>query len=65
MHSPAKKRAQIELLREEIDAIHFANSLYWKRADGPPTRDARAEYQRRLDRLEEIRKELSKLKEPP
>jgi hypothetical protein len=56
----ADKRARIAALNKEIDAIHFANSLYWQRRETNST-TARAEYQRRLDRLDEIRRELGQL----
>jgi hypothetical protein len=48
-------------LSVEMDAIHFANSLYWKQGHSQ-TVAARAEYQRRQDRLEEIRTELAQLR---
>jgi hypothetical protein len=51
--------ARIAALQKEMDAIHHANSLYWKHSE--PTLAARAEYQFRQDRLEEIRAELAKL----
>jgi hypothetical protein len=48
-------------LTSEIDAIHSANSLYWGQGESA-THEARAEYCHRLDRLEEIRKELAQLR---
>jgi len=42
-----------------MDSIHVVNSLYWQR--GEATSEERAEYQRRLDRLDEIRGELAYL----
>ena len=39
---------------EEIDRIRSADLQYWK-AGQEQSRDARAEYHRRQDRLEEIR----------
>jgi hypothetical protein len=39
---------------EEIDSLHFANILYWREGN-EHSREARAEYQRRNDRLQEIR----------
>lgn len=53
------KKTRIATLNEEMDAIHSANSAYWKHSN--PTVAARAEYQHRLDRLEEIRRELAQL----
>jgi hypothetical protein len=47
-------------LHEEIEGIHFVNSLYWNRKEAV-TLEARAEYERRKQRLEEIRAELAKL----
>ena len=48
---------KITALNSEMDIIHFANSSYWG-----GTSEARAEYQRRQDRLEEIRAELAQLR---
>jgi hypothetical protein len=39
---------------DEIAALHYANVLYW-REGAMHSRDAKAEYQRRQDRLQEIR----------
>jgi hypothetical protein len=51
----AKNR--LAVLSEEMDGIHFVNLLYWE--DGADaTRKARAGYERRQRRLEEIRGEL-------
>jgi hypothetical protein len=51
------KHKRIAALHEEMDAIHFANRLYWdQKSHG---RDADSEHQKRQSRLEEIRKELS------
>jgi hypothetical protein len=48
-------------LAEEMYAIHVANRSYWEQ--GPsPTHEARADYQRRINRLEEIRREFSELR---
>ena len=54
-------RVKIALLTAEMEAIHFANRLYWERGEAA-TLEERAEYQRRQDRLEEIRAELAKLR---
>jgi hypothetical protein len=56
----AERKARIADLNKEMDAIHFVNSLYWQRREANTT-TARAEYQRRLDRLDEIRRELAQL----
>ena len=45
---PEKNHARIANLNEEMDAIHYANELYWKR-DGLVTHEGRAEYQRRQE----------------
>jgi hypothetical protein len=54
-----KGKARIAILIEEIDSIHSANKLYWERK--APSREARAKYQHRQDRLEEVRSELAEL----
>lgn len=61
MEIDAKKKARIAALNEEMDGIHFLNSLYWRRGESQTTTE-RAEYRRRLDRLEEIRKEVAQLR---
>ena len=61
MEIDATKKARIAALSEEMDRIHFVNSLYWERGD-EVTAEARAEYQRRQERLEAIRKELDQLR---
>jgi hypothetical protein len=61
MENDAEKDARIAALNEEMDGLHFVNSLYWQQGEAHTT-TARAEYQRRVDRLEEIRRELSQLR---
>jgi hypothetical protein len=61
MQSNISTNTQIAALTVEIDAIHFANGLYWKQ-ENFQTVAAREEYQRRQDRLEEIRIELAQLR---
>jgi hypothetical protein len=61
MEPDEKKATRIAALNEEMDGIHFVNSLYWERGEAV-TSEARAEYQRRQDRLEEIRVELAQLR---
>jgi hypothetical protein len=57
------KGARIAALEAEVHALYFSNASYWKQ--GPAASlSARAEYRRRLDRLEEIRCELSQLRPP-
>jgi hypothetical protein len=43
---------EITILREEIDAIQFANVLYWRQ--GKHSREATGEYYWRQRRLREI-----------
>jgi hypothetical protein len=56
----ARKKSIVAILSQEIDAIHVANLFYWKSADRELGREARVEYERRRERLEEIRRELRK-----
>ena len=51
---------RLAALTEEIDAIHFANSLFWKHKE-TRTRGATAAYQSRKERLDQIRGELARL----
>jgi len=60
MEIDAKKKARIAALGEEMDGIHFVNSLYWQRGEAV-TSEERSEYKRRLDRLDEIRREIAQL----
>ena len=48
-------------LKEEVNFIHFADVLYWRQGT-ESSREARAEYQRRQDRLREIRHEFLDLR---
>jgi hypothetical protein len=55
----AARDRRIAILKEEIDSIHVANFAYWHRKDDrEPSREARADYQQRRERLEAIRHEL-------
>jgi hypothetical protein len=56
----ARRKAQIALLRDEMDTLHRANLLYWKKGRGQTSAE-RAKYQFDEDRLEIIRSELAKL----
>lgn len=60
MEPDARVKARIAALYEEMHTIYFADRRYWERGQAA-TPDERAEYQRRQDRLEEIRKELALL----
>jgi len=42
--------ARMNALRDKINSIHLANVLYWRQGN-QPNRDARAEHQKRQDRL--------------
>lgn len=64
MEPDTKKKARIAALGEEMDGIHFLNSLYWRKGEAA-TSEARAAYQRRVDRVEEIRRELAQLRQHP
>ncbi len=61
MEPDAEKKTRIAALQEEMDAIYSADRRYWNQTKGI-TRDARTEYQKRQERLEEIRKELARLR---
>jgi hypothetical protein len=56
----ALRQAKAEALQNELDTIHFANKLYW--ATEEHTHEATAGYQRRQERLEQIRIEMQELK---
>jgi hypothetical protein len=61
MEPDGKKGSRIAILNEEMDAIHNANSLYWKQGQSQTLAD-RAQYEFRQERLEKIRKELAELR---
>jgi hypothetical protein len=50
--------ARMNALRDKINSIHLANVLYWRQGN-QPNRDARAEHQKRQDRLRAIRVEFT------
>lgn len=56
----ARKKSAVAILSLEMHAIHVANLSYWNRAGRELGREARVEYERRCQRLEEIRRELRK-----
>jgi hypothetical protein len=59
MTTQAAKEARIAFFKKEINSIHVANFNYWHRADArEPSRVATAEYDRRRQRLDAIRREL-------
>jgi len=59
----ARKDPGIAAIEKEIHDIHLSNRLYWKLRTAPDAA-ATAEYQRRLDRLEEVRHKLAQLQLP-
>jgi hypothetical protein len=61
MEIDSQMKARIAALKEEMDGIHLLNRSYWQLGEASSFEE-RAEYQRRLDRLEEIREELARLK---
>jgi hypothetical protein len=52
---------KIAALLQEMDSIHVANSSYWRQPEQTRNREERAEYQRRQNRLQEIRAERAQL----
>jgi hypothetical protein len=60
MESNVIERVRFAALTKEIDAIHFADRLFWSRKVAH-TRAAIAEYQSRQERLVHIRGELARL----
>jgi hypothetical protein len=57
MTSEATKQERIEALRAEKTSLQRANLWYWTQKD-----KERAEYKRRRDRMNEIRRELFHLR---
>ena len=62
MEPEATRKDTIAVLHEEIDALLFANRMYW--GGRTLTHESDAEYQRRQDRLELIRRKLIQLDIP-
>ena len=56
----ALRQAKLAALREEMDAIHRANKLYWGHTEH--SREADMEHQQRQERLEQIRNEMEEVK---
>jgi len=54
----ALRQAKLAALGEETEAIHSANTLYWNRKAHSHEEDM--EYQRRQERLEQVRKEYGR-----
>jgi hypothetical protein len=57
---PLAPSSKLAKLQHELDAIHLANKEYW--ASATHTHEATAHYQRRQERLEQIRKDMRALK---
>jgi hypothetical protein len=57
----SKEESENRGVTEEIEFIHRANQLYWRRPN--PSNAAKADYCRRQDRLNEIRSELAELQQ--
>jgi hypothetical protein len=55
------REGKIAALEAEVHAIDRSNASYWRQGSTADVA-ARAEYQRRLERLEEIRRELAQLR---
>ena len=55
---PNQKCSRLAILNEEMNAIYYADSLYWRQGNSQ-SKAARADYQFRKERLEEIRRELA------
>lgn len=62
MEPEAARKDTIAVLHEEIDALLFANKMYWE--GRTLSHESDAEYQRRQDRLELIRRKLIQLDIP-
>ena len=50
MGPEATRKAEMAVLSEEMDSIHYANRLFWEQK--AHSREASVEYYRRQDRLE-------------
>jgi len=58
----SSSRDRIADLGKELDAIHSCNVLFWKRR-ASNSREAKVQHQLRLNRLDEITKELASMAE--
>jgi hypothetical protein len=61
MKPEATSDPKITILEEEMQSIHFANYMYWKLEDAH-TLVAKTEYAHRRGRLEEIHRQLGRLR---
>ena len=61
MQRVLRRKVMFHALQSEMESIHLAENLYCHAAL-PPDREAKAEHQRRQDRLEEIRRELAQIR---
>ncbi|MGA8492797.1 MAG: hypothetical protein WB711_20410 [Terriglobales bacterium] len=55
----ALRQARLAALREEVEAIHSANKLYW--GSTVRSHDTDMEHQQRQELLEQLRKEMDEL----
>ncbi len=62
MQTGSPTSAIIAALLRELVSINAANILYWKKPEQDQTREERAEYQRRQDRVKGIRDKLDQLR---
>jgi hypothetical protein len=60
MERDRRIKARIAPLSKEMDEIHRANRLYWEQGESQSPA-AKAEYEFRNERLEQIRTELAQL----
>jgi hypothetical protein len=62
MEPEGTRKDTIAVLHEEIDSLLFANRMYWE--GRTLSHESHAEYRRRQDRLELIRRKLIQLDSP-
>jgi hypothetical protein len=62
LDSQITKEEKLGILKAEVEVIHFANSNYWQLCRITDTsREAKAEHDRRRERLEYLRGEFQKI----
>ena len=57
----ALRQARLAALRDEMEAIHLANKLYWSSTGR--SHEADMEHQLRQERLDKLRKEMDELEQ--
>jgi hypothetical protein len=62
MEPNATNGARILALREEMEIVHLDASLLWKRGGSHFDSATEIQYRTKIDRLDEIRRELSHLR---